>query len=103
LYNSEVVRCCSASSGYCFIVRIVFGNALVSSAGRKAEEPEWGVKELDAQRIRAAGVFGSLLLARECAKGKRRHTRKRMDMCGDPWRDRKATLWFIYTPVLIVS
>ena len=39
------------------------------------------------------------LLAQESMKGKGGHT----DMCRDRWKDRKASLWFIYTPVFTVS
>ena len=56
---------------------------------RKVGELEGRVKELDAWGLRMMG-FVFLLLTREYAKGKGGHTRKRMDMCGNPWKDRRT-------------
>ena len=50
------------------------------------------------------GFFVFLLLAQEHAKKGGGHTRKRVDMCGDPWKDKgTASLRFVYTPVFIAS
>ena len=29
--------------------------------------------------------------------------RERLDMCGDPWKNKKTWLWSIYTPVFTVN
>jgi len=72
--------------------------------GRKAEEPEGGVKELDARRLRRVAVFTFPLLAREYARGKGGHRTMRMGRCRDPWEDMRTTsLWFIYTPISTVT
>ena len=73
---------------YCFIVRIVFRNALDTSAGRK-EELDGGVEESDARATNSWGHCHSFVRWGHIKK-ERGHTRKRVDMCGDPWENRKT-------------
>ena len=74
-----------------FIVRIVFRNALDTSAGSEVEELEGGVEVSDARALNSVGVIFILLLAWEYVKRERgTHTRKSVDICGEPWENRKT-------------
>jgi len=73
--------------------RLGFGDAL---GLRKAEEPEGRAKVPGAWRVGRPEASKSgrpifLLLAREQAKWNGRQTRKRVDIGGDPWKDRRTT------------
>ena len=63
---------------HCFIVWIVFENALDTSARSKAEELEGRVEELDARGLRTVGVFVIIMLVWEHAKeGREAHAEEK--------------------------
>jgi len=57
---------------------------------RKSKELEASIKELDARRVRRAGVFAPILLPRGYAKRKGRHTWKREKRYNYQWKDRET-------------
>lgn len=86
----EIGRCCSACSCYCFVVRIIFGNALDTSAGRKAGNMEGSVRELDILRLWVVGVLSFFCWCWSTQKGKGDDSERKW-MCDDPWKDRRMT------------
>ena len=98
----EVMRCCSACAhNSCFVIRIVSGNAL------RLQETRWGFgnvlrfwieagkKAGEHERKRMSWMPGGddsgfclSLASMRVWKRKGGHTRERLDMCGDPCKDK---------------
>lgn len=92
----EAVRCCSACSCYCSTIRIAPGNArgFFGMDFGSIHPPESGIAGRERQKVGRPGATnsGSLCLS-SVNKGtpkkvKGRYIRKRMDMRGDPQKDR---------------
>jgi len=125
------MRCCSACShDGRFVVWIVFGKAFwlrecfgfreniqtvgmcLSFGSVHPPEESWKavkkVKSLDARKVGHPETIGSgslclSFVSTGVGKGKGRHMCKSTDTSGDPWEDRRTSLWFICTPVFTLS